>query len=701
MNKKYALIPVCLLLIFQACASPSPTPVSEPTETATLAIPTSTSTSTPTITPTSTPTPIPLAWTQIYDGQDFERDTITTFATDNTDPNVIYAGMKNSGVYKTVDGGLSWLPVNQGLVNMQIESLLIDSQNPSILYAGTFDGLFKTEDGGGNWFRVGEGNYLLMDTQDNSHLYARDENAIYETTDQGSTWEIVHPLKKDCPDAISSWAIHPADGKMLFIGGRETCAGVYQSSDSGHTWSFLGLKDKPNLNPLAIGLDEQGNFSVYANFDSSIVREERGIYVSHDRGTTWSQTLGKTLNGEDCEILISDPENLATIYCAGGRLYILQKRGEPWSYFPDTQNKVYTAVHIDHLNGTDRIIAGGTKLTLGKDTDVGIFISMDNGSSWAENNHGIGAARSELKIDSMNNARIYLATNYYGTSGAWRLGGCTLYRSMDSGKSWPSIKIVQWCGPSFDSTNVFYLMERNKLQQSRDGVNWLWNWCGPNKPKISDVKCIAHNRTLSVYELTSESQSISANPYMNNLIYAVGNTIYYSSEAGVPKQLSTGSEGSWDGRLFYTDQSKMIYAIGRYHQKYSTDNGITWQACGEDITTARSDSRLALDLQGLRLYLATPGRGVLVSTDKCRSWQESNNGLENLFVNTVAMDPNDNNILYAGTDGGAYVTFDGGGTWGQINDGLIGSDIVYSIAVDSESNVYAATPYGVFKLEGR
>jgi photosystem II stability/assembly factor-like uncharacterized protein len=177
--------------------------------------------------------------------------------------------------------------------------------------------------------------------------------------------------------------------------------------------------------------------------------------------------------------------------------------------------------------------------------------------------------------------------------------------------------------------------------------------------------------------------------------------IYYTTDAGASWQLSTGSKGSWDARLFYTDQSKMIYAIGRYHQSYSTDNGKTWQACGEDVTTARSDSRLALDTQGLRLYLATPGNGVLVSTDKCGSWQASNNGLGNLFVNTVAIDPNNSDVLYAGTDGGAYVSFDGGGTWGEVNDGLIGSTVVYSIAVDKDSNVYAATPYGVFTLEGK
>jgi photosystem II stability/assembly factor-like uncharacterized protein len=117
------------------------------------------------------------------------------------------------------------------------------------------------------------------------------------------------------------------------------------------------------------------------------------------------------------------------------------------------------------------------------------------------------------------------------------------------------------------------------------------------------------------------------------------------------------------------------------------------------VTASRSDTRLALDLQGTRLYLATSGQGVLVSTDNCGSWQPSNEGLSNLFVNTLAIDPNDPEIIYAGTDGGAYISFNGGQTWGQINDGLLGATVVYSIAVDKDGDVYAATPYGIFKLE--
>jgi photosystem II stability/assembly factor-like uncharacterized protein len=90
-----------------------------------------------------------------------------------------------------------------------------------------------------------------------------------------------------------------------------------------------------------------------------------------------------------------------------------------------------------------------------------------------------------------------------------------------------------------------------------------------------------------------------------------------------------------------------------------------------------------------------------MTANGCQSWRSINAGLGSLFVNSVAIDPNNPNTLYAGTDGGAYVSFDGGQSWGQINDGLLGATVVYSIVVDKDSNVYAATPYGIFKLEGK
>ena len=101
------------------------------------------------------------------------------------------------------------------------------------------------------------------------------------------------------------------------------------------------------------------------------------------------------------------------------------------------------------------------------------------------------------------------------------------------------------------------------------------------------------------------------------------------------------------------------------------------------------------------LILATRGDGVVTSTDGCHSWDSNNTGLGSLFVNTLAFDPNNPDTIYAGTDGGAYISSDSGVTWGQVNEGLLGATVVYSIAIDKDSNVYAATPYGIFKLEGK
>jgi hypothetical protein len=109
---------------------------------------------------------------------------------------------------------------------------------------------------------------------------------------------------------------------------------------------------------------------------------------------------------------------------------------------------------------------------------------------------------------------------------------------------------------------------------------------------------------------------------------------------------------------------------------------------------------LIIDPQNSDHILRTSqGAGVMISTDGCLTWSQSNDGLGSLFVNTLARDPKNVNTLYAGTDGGPYVSFNEGQSWGQINDGLLGATVVYSIVVDPQSNVYAATPYGIFKLE--
>ena len=81
---------------------------------------------TQTKTPIPTYTPLPLVWKRINIGQEFPRDTVSAIAVDPNDPDVIYVGMANAGIYKSINGGASWQPAYQGIASAQIFSLLID-----------------------------------------------------------------------------------------------------------------------------------------------------------------------------------------------------------------------------------------------------------------------------------------------------------------------------------------------------------------------------------------------------------------------------------------------------------------------------------------------------------------------------------------------------------------------------------------------
>lgn len=107
-----------------------------------------------------------------------------------------------------------------------------------------------------------------------------------------------------------------------------------------------------------------------------------------------------------------------------------------------------------------------------------------------------------------------------------------------------------------------------------------------------------------------------------------------------------------------------------------------------DVVTIAYDRRVED-----RIYLGTWGAGVFVSEDGGLSWKRRSNGLENLYIQRLAVDPQQGGVVYAGTYGsGIYKTSDGGWNWYPINQGLMNGAIVYGLAVDPQqtNRVYAS-----------
>ncbi len=305
----------------------------------------------------------------------------------------------------------------------------------------------------------------------------------------------------------------------------------------------------------------------------------------------------------------------------------------------------------------------------------GLYISTDGGKTWQDYGSGLGGNGWELKNAPIGSSFLYAQGMH-----------SELYLSKDGGRNWGTIGSGH--SLSFDNSgkNLFVLYNNRNFAISRDdGTTW------------EEHGLPADN-----------AQAIAIHPIIPNRVYALfgkisPNEIFYSDDLGKTWLNSTGMKDVGDPRLFFDHpQGNLVYAIGDLVTSRSNDAGLTWQDCGifQQLWASKSDMRGAVDPRSSdHLFIATRGNGIVASQDYCKSWQPSNTDLESLFVNTIAIDQNLPDVMYAATDGGAYFSNDSGQTWHKIDDGLLGATVVYSIVVDKDGNVYGSTPYGVFRLE--
>jgi photosystem II stability/assembly factor-like uncharacterized protein len=143
-----------------------------------------------------------------------------------------------------------------------------------------------------------------------------------------------------------------------------------------------------------------------------------------------------------------------------------------------------------------------------------------------------------------------------------------------------------------------------------------------------------------------------------------------------------------------------IYMVNSGQVITSPDQGKTWTKCGQTPLTGTTQTLLAIDPRdSTHIFLATQGQGVAISSDGCQTWSASLSGISYPYINTLLIDPQNPDILYAGTDAGIFVSGNSGKTWDAANEGLLNNPIIYSMAFDLDKNIlYAATPYGIFKL---
>ena len=162
-----------------------------------------------------------LTWKECNDARTSTQN-INALAVDPRNENIVYAATVKSGIFKTLDGGKIWQPVNQGLQVLDIRSLAIDPNNPQVIYAGAENGgIYKSTNGGAHWEHIGVGmdpmasvRAIAIDPTNPEVVYAADlRTGVYRSADGGKIWVKLNEGLRT--RAVTALAIS-ADGTVLY-----------------------------------------------------------------------------------------------------------------------------------------------------------------------------------------------------------------------------------------------------------------------------------------------------------------------------------------------------------------------------------------------------------------------------------------------------------------------------------------------------
>jgi len=331
------------------------------------------------------------------------------------DSTTFYFGAVNGGIWKTTDAGVVWSPIFDGQPVGSIGALAVAPSDPKTIYAGTGEtdiredissgnGVYKSSDGGATWNHIGledtrQISRIVIDPQNPrivyvgalGHAYAPNEQrGVYKSVDGGMHWTRILDLGPEI--GISDLAIGSAAPQLLFAGAWHTRrppwssyapidgpgGGLYRSQDAGKTWSRLEGNGLPEGDWGRVGVDvAQDGKRVYALIFIQAQAKKSGLYRSEDGGNTWVLANADprlTSRAWYFNRITIDPHNPDVIYIPNIALYRSEDGGKTISVVRGAPGgDDYHQLWIDPKNSASMVLG----------TDQGTTISLNRGQTWS------------------------------------------------------------------------------------------------------------------------------------------------------------------------------------------------------------------------------------------------------------------------------------------------------------------------------
>jgi photosystem II stability/assembly factor-like uncharacterized protein len=596
-------------------------------------------------------------------------------------PAIYYFGTPGGGVWKTTDGGRVWKPIFDDAHVASIGALALAPSNPDIIYVGTGEetpgnGIYKSTDAGKTWTHLGlaDARYIsgiLVDPRDPNIVIAsaRDYFAsgpargVFKSTNGGKTWDRV--FFKDEKTSVVDLVASPDDSKVIFAAtynlqidfkarralGSESQ--IYKSTDEGSTWHQLSGAGLPDTGRGSIGLavgPNTGSKRVYAIINSGFFRSDDGG-ATWQRSTTDPRITGSTFFGK----AYTDPHKPDVVYVMQTSMYRSLDGGKTFeSYKGAPSGEDQHVIWIDPTD-TQRMFLG---------SDQGAIVSLDGGHTWSDWFTQPTGQFYHVVTDNEFPYRAYAAQQDSGSvavrsrSDFGRIGYRDWFSTgaFESGYIAPDptdsnlIYSVGWYG------SVFRLDRRTGQIATvfAPGARYRYTWETPlvYSPRDPKTMYLGMQFVLNTTDGAKTWQEISPDLTSKNP---------QPDDQGVIQSIAPSAVLA--GEIWVGTNTGLV--------QLTRDNGGTWANVTPPDLPPSFEAKLieASPTNADTAYLIGSAWGdlhpyIFRTRDAGKSWQKIVAGLpETAIARVVREDTSHRGLLYAGTETGVYVSFDGGDHW--------------------------------------
>ena len=655
---------------------------------------------------------------------------ITAIDVVTANPKIIYVGAASGGVWKSENGGSAWKPVFDEQPTQNIGSIAIQQNEPDVIWVGTGEGnprnsmnlgmgIFKSEDGGQSWRHMGLENTktihrILIDPDNPDVIYAgamgdpfteNEHRGLYKSYDGGLNWKKI--LYTNERSGIADLVMDPGNPKKLFAalyehkrtpyyftsGGKGS--GLYVSEDAGESWKKLSDSEglpSGDLGRIGIAIAPSQPQRVYAKVEA----KKNAIYRSDDGGAQWKMinedpkfANNRPFYFQDLAVDTEDPERVYNIYQPLSVSYDGAATFDSIPMIPADETKgIHADFHAFWVNPKDaeHFIIGG---------DGGLGITYDHGKSWYFPETIPVAQFYHVGVDNDRPYNVYGGMqdngNWSGPAYTWKRGGIrTLYWQYLVGGDGFDIS------PDLDNSRFGYGSSQNGNLYRYDKVAGYYVNIKPPAPDLKTSLRFNWNA------------GFARNPFDSDQAYYGSQFVHFTEDKGaswkiISPDLTTNNPAHQ--QIDYGGLTLDVSGAERYNSilsiapspldekliwvgtddgqvQLTTDGGKSWKNMTNKVDGMPHEAWVAqIEASPYRagtawMVVNNYRKGdyapyLFKTEDFGKSWKRMVNDADvKGYALSVIQDPVEPNLVFLGTENGLWISLDEGYSWTQFKNGF-------------------------------